>query len=180
MPTREEVERTAKHSLAKENVPRWTIRCATLFGLGNFPKGSGTLGSAVALVIHAALHYSADTFYNQKPVLQLLIDLALVIPIIPFGIYVCNYGEAWFGKKDDGRLIIDEVAGYWLNMFLVPLSWPSIFVGFFVCRIFDILKPPPAWQSQKLPRGKGVMVDDLIAAVYGNIVMQIIFRVFWV
>ncbi len=148
--------------------PSWTIFVATGFGTGYSPVASGTAGALLALVVHALFHATV------KP--EWLIDIVALLVLLPLGWYVSNFAEGHFGKKDDGRVVIDEVAGYWVTMAFVPFSWQAVLVGFFVCRILDIVKPPPAYRSQKLPKGLGIMADDVIAGIYGNVLMQIIFR----
>lgn len=157
--------------MKQSHAPNWTIFLATGLGTGYSPFASGTVGAFLALIIHAALHW---TFPHGW-----LIDVAALAVLLPLGWYVSNFAEGYFGKKDDGRVVIDEVAGYWVTMAFVPLSWVSILVGFIVCRILDIIKPPPANKSQKLPKGLGIMADDVIAGIYGNILLQIIFRWFF-
>jgi len=74
--------------------------------------------------------------------------------------------------------VIDEVCGMMLALFLVPATAASIVTGFLLFRIFDIIKPPPARRVEKFTGAFGIMFDDIIAALYTNIILQIIFRIF--
>lgn len=78
--------------------------------------------------------------------------------------------------KDPQIVVIDEVAGQIVALIAAPLSWKTLLVGFILFRMFDILKPPPVRQLEKLPEGTGIMVDDLAAGLYALIVMQLLLR----
>ena len=90
------------------------------------------------------------------------------------------FTERAFGKKDPGQCTIDEVAGQALTYLLLPLegiSAPAVVIsGFLAFRVFDILKPPPARQLEKLPAGWGVLLDDLAAGLYANVLLQVLVR----
>lgn len=154
----------------RRSAPRWTIPVSNVFGAGNSPIASGTAGALVAVAVHALAHILAP------PAWRWLVDVLALAVILPLGWYASNFAEDHYGKKDDGRVVIDEVAGYWVTMAFLPFSWLTVLVGFILCRILDILKPWPANGSQKLPKGLGIMADDVIAGVYGNILLQIVFR----
>ena len=78
---------------------------------------------------------------------------------------------------DAGKIVIDEVVGMWITLWLVPKSLMLYAIGFVLFRVFDILKPLGVRQSQKLPGGWGVMVDDLLAGVYANLILQLFSRI---
>lgn len=92
------------------------------------------------------------------------------------GIWASDVAVGLFSNKDPRQVVIDEVCGYFVTMFLVPLSVTSVVLGFFLFRAFDILKPPPARQFEDLPGGIGIVADDLMAGVYANIVLQVVIR----
>jgi phosphatidylglycerophosphatase A len=75
-------------------------------------------------------------------------------------------------------IVIDEATGMLLSLFCVPFSMFAVILGFFLFRIFDILKPPPARRMERLTGALGIMFDDIIAAIYTNLILQFIFRVF--
>ncbi len=84
--------------------------------------------------------------------------------------------EKIYGGKDAGMIVIDEACGILLSLFLVPFSLYSVILGFFLFRAMDVLKPPPAGRAEKLSGAAGVMLDDIVAALYTNIILQVIFR----
>jgi phosphatidylglycerophosphatase A len=86
--------------------------------------------------------------------------------------------EKIYKRKDASMIVIDEATGMLLSLFCVPFSMFAVILGFFLFRIFDILKPPPARRMEKLTGSLGIMFDDIIAAIYTNLILQIIFRIF--
>ena len=72
---------------------------------------------------------------------------------------------------------MDEVVGMLITLAFIPVNWIGALVGFFVFRILDVFKPWPAAQFEALPGGFGVMADDGMAAIYGNLIMQVLVRV---
>ncbi len=95
---------------------------------------------------------------------------------IPTGvaIWASDRTSKLLGKDDPEEVVIDEVAGLLLTTFLLPASWSAICLGFILFRAFDIIKPFPAGQSEKLPGGLGIVMDDLVAGVYAYAAMRII------
>jgi phosphatidylglycerophosphatase A len=77
------------------------------------------------------------------------------------------------GAKDSPTIVIDEIAGYLLAMFLIPFAWWAVIAGFVLFRFFDILKPWPVNKLQDIPGGPGVMLDDIGAGIYTNVILQI-------
>jgi phosphatidylglycerophosphatase A len=131
---------------------------ATWFLSGMFPKISGTVGSLAALPF-AYFLYSAGK-------MPLLAVCAVAITLV--GITISNQYMSAFGREDDpSEIVIDEVAGMWIALLPAmfnPFSWAVAFIFF---RFFDILKPwPISWADKKLPRGVGVMMDDVIAGIF--------------
>jgi phosphatidylglycerophosphatase A len=71
-------------------------------------------------------------------------------------------------------VVIDEVAGQWIALLFVPVAWKTLLAGFILFRGFDILKPPPVRQLERLPEGTGIVVDDVAAGLYALLVMQLL------
>jgi phosphatidylglycerophosphatase A len=95
-----------------------------------------------------------------------------------------KYAVEDFGSEDPGPFVLDEAAGICLTLLFLPprTGWGLIVtlaVGFAAFRLFDVTKPPPARQLEKMPRGWGILCDDLAAAVYANLLCQIVLRVFY-
>ena len=80
------------------------------------------------------------------------------------------------GGKDPQFVVIDEVAGQLIALIAVPLAWKTFLAGFILFRVFDIIKPPPVRQLERLPEGTGIVLDDVAAGIYALIVMQILLR----
>ena len=91
------------------------------------------------------------------------------------GVWAAGEAEKVWGH-DARRIVIDEVVGMWVVMLWVPRRWELLAAGFVLCRVYDILKPFPAGRSQSLPGGWGVMVDDLLAGIYGNLTLQLVLK----
>ncbi|MFH1073615.1 MAG: phosphatidylglycerophosphatase A [Candidatus Firestonebacteria bacterium] len=132
---------------------------ASGFGAGYFPFASGTAGTLVGVVIYYFL------------------DVKFVLPaavlIFIFGVYISTKAEKLYKKKDSGRIVIDEIAGYLFSMAFLPKNLYFAVAGFILFRIFDVWKPSPARESQEPKGGWGVMTDDLIAGIYTNVTLWI-------
>jgi len=141
---------------------------ASWFGIG-YTKGGGTVAAVVTcLLLYAAQHYGLLQNVCILPAATLLITL--------LGIYVGNQVEADWGK-DSYRVVIDEVAGQMVALLFIPLTHTNLLIGLFLFRFFDILKPLGIRKLEKLPAGTGVMMDDILAGVYANVVLQVIILV---
>ena len=138
----------------------------SFFYLGHSPVMPGTLGSLAGLVVYLLVKDSA-----------LLYGFAMLF-LFTLGVMFSSEAERVYKRKDARMIVIDEVCGMTLALFLVPATAVSIITGFLLFRIFDIIKPPPAKRVEKITGAFGVMFDDIIAALYTNIILQIIFRVF--
>jgi phosphatidylglycerophosphatase A len=138
------------------------VLLATAGGLGRVPVAPGTAGSAVGLALYFAT-------INLPAVSQVLLCLSL----IALGTWASGVAARYFGSKDPGAVVIDEVAGQLVTLLLIPLSMTGAVVGFLIFRLFDIVKPWPADRLEALPGGLGVMADDLMAALYGHLVLRI-------
>lgn len=133
------------------------------FGLGCIPFAPGTWGSLWGIPLGWGLGYF-DTNWWQR----------LVVGLVMFvvGVPICGVGARLRGKKDPGSVVWDEIAAFPLVYAFVPLTgdgmWLTLFLGFVLFRVFDIWKPPPVRQCDRLEGGFGIMVDDTVAAVYAG------------
>jgi phosphatidylglycerophosphatase A len=138
---------------------------ATWFGCGHFPKGPGTAGSLGALLIALPLVYA-----GLPPWGFLLLSLALLYP----GIAASSSVAIRSGLKDPQIVVIDEVLGQWITLAGASvLNWKSFLLAFVLFRLFDILKPPPIRRLERIPGGAGIVLDDVLAGVYGAIVLAV-------
>ena len=133
---------------------------ATALGVGYIPFASGTFGSAVGLALWWLV--------PAAPVSQGL----LIIALFALGSWAAGVVERRFDRTDPSQVVIDEVLGMWITLFLNPVGWAGAVAAFLLFRIFDILKPYPADRFERLPGGIGVMADDAMAAVYANLVLR--------
>lgn len=90
------------------------------------------------------------------------------------GVWSSSYAATIYGKKDPKKVVIDEVVGFLVAMMFIEFTPVRMVLGFFLSRIFDILKLPPARQAESLPAGNGIMLDDVIAGVQANIALRLI------
>lgn len=136
------------------------VALATVGGAGFFPIAPGTVGSAVGVVIYLATRHWAWPM-----------QLALLVGITLVGIWGADMTAKALNREDPGPVVIDEVAGQLVTLFMTGAGLYGAIIGFFVFRVFDIIKPPPARQLEDLPGGVGIMADDLMAGVYGWLVV---------
>lgn len=134
---------------------------ATFFFIGYLPFMPGTWGSLAGVLIYFLVRHNIYLFLGIFAVLLLL------------GLFVAGKAEDIFGKKDDKRIIIDEVCGILLLYLLIPPSKFSLILGFILFRLFDILKPYPAKRMERLPRSWGIMADDILSALLSYIIVSI-------
>ena len=146
---------------------RWAWIVATFFGVGRLRPGPGTWGSAAA----AAIWYFAARAAHLNGWILAVVTVAAAVAVTVIGIPAASIVERESGRTDPGFVVIDEVAGQWLVLAAASLDWGHALVGFALFRIFDIVKPPPARQLERLHGGTGIMLDDLAAGIYGALVM---------
>jgi phosphatidylglycerophosphatase A len=150
--------------------PLWARLVATFFGIGNLRPGPGTWGSAAGLLVWWAIAYQLPSATRTPAV----IALALIATLI--GIPAATQVARSFGKKDPQFVVIDEVVGQLITLIAVPVTWKTFLAGFILFRAFDIVKPPPVRQLERLPEGTGIVLDDVAAGLYALAVMQILLR----
>jgi phosphatidylglycerophosphatase A len=140
----------------------WIATCGPI---GDIPVVPGTFGSAAGLVLVVAL---AQLPVSGAARTEALAALAAVI--LAVGVWASGKAEEFFGRKDPGHVVIDEVVGQMVTFlsvsYRVRLTWKWLLAGFMLFRIFDILKPPPVRNLERLPGGWGIMMDDCAAGLY--------------
>lgn len=100
--------------------------------------------------------------------------MLMVAAAVMIGIPAATLVARGTGSKDPQFVVIDEVAGQWITLIGAPLAWKSVLAGFILFRGFDIVKPPPARQLERLAEGGGIVLDDVAAGLYGLIIMQLL------
>lgn len=135
---------------------------ATLGFIGYLPFAPGTFGSLAAFTVFVLL----------KP--TVFIHIIILLFIIPIGIISSHHAEKLLNDKDSRHIVIDEFCGYLISVLFIPYSTGFAITAFFLFRFFDILKPFPIRKIESvLSGGKGIMADDIAAALYTNIILQI-------
>jgi len=141
---------------------RIAMLVATGLGAGYGPLVPGTWGSlpgvALAWIVEPRLGGWG------------LATLACVVALV--GTWAADREARRLGQKDPGRIVVDEVAGQLVTLCFLPATPQVLLAGFFLFRVFDIVKPWPARRLEALPGGSGIMADDLMAGLYANLVLQ--------
>jgi len=141
---------------------------ATGFGVGYSPVAPGTLGTLIAIPVYYFLSAIPSPIYEIT-----------LIGFFFLSVWISENAEIFFGKKDDQRIVIDEMMGFLITMLWVPKVTHFIVIGFFLFRLFDIFKPFPIRRLERgLKGGFGVVLDDVIAGVYANIILHLVGRIY--
>ena len=128
---------------------------ATCFKIGHLPIAPGTWGSLAAII----------GWWLWLQYLDPLVFIILIITIFTIGVFTTNIIIDHTGEKDPSRIVIDEVAGQWLGLLMLPDDRLYIAGAFILFRLLDIIKPWPIRQLEQLPKGWGVMLDDMLAGL---------------
>jgi phosphatidylglycerophosphatase A len=129
---------------------------------GKSPIAPGTAGTVVGVFIYLGIKGLPPVHYA-----------AVCILVFVIGMWAAGHAEIILGRTDSPSIVIDEIAGFLTAMFMVPSGLFFIVSGFVIFRVFDIMKPLPLKRLQDLHGGPGVMLDDVGAGVYTNIVLQV-------
>ena len=141
---------------------RIALALATVGGIGYVPFAPGTFGSAVGVFVWWLL--------GPSPIVQAM----AIVAIFGAGVWSATVCERHCSRTDPGHVIIDEVVGMLVTLFLVPVGWAGAFAGFLLFRLADVVKPYPANRFESLHGGLGVMADDCMAGVYANLALRAI------
>lgn len=156
----------------------------TVLGTGHIPIVPATWASLAALLLYGwlviGLAWAGAPAWLVDPALPLAGAVAASVLSLAWG----EWAIARFGSKDPRPFVLDEFAGQWLALAWLPVAVSgglaplaaALTLQFVLFRVFDILKPPPVFQLQRLPGGWGVLADDLMAGVYANLVGQWLWR----
>jgi phosphatidylglycerophosphatase A len=151
--------------------PAALLFVATAAGAGFAPLAPGTAGAAVGVALCVPLS-------GFGPWLYVLATLGL----LSLGVRAADAAERWYGGKDDGRIVIDEVVGQLIALTPLALSgvgwsWLAVVTGFVAFRVFDVWKPGPVRRAERLSGGAGVMLDDVVA---GALAAPVVAAVAWI
>jgi phosphatidylglycerophosphatase A len=163
--TRTRVLRSDDHQAPNRDVrirSRLALAVATVGGVGYAPFAPGTFGSAAGLVVWWLLGPSA------------LVQAMAIAAIFGAGVWSAGVCERHCGRTDPGHVVIDEVAGMLITLFLIPVGWAGVLGAFLLFRLADVIKPYPANRFESLHGGLGVMADDCMAGAYANLALRIL------
>ena len=139
------------------------LMLATGFGVGLSPVAPGTLGTLLAIPIYLILYRIPFPFY-----------VLIIVFLLFVSIWISDRAQKHSGKMDDQRIVIDEIMGFLVTMLWVDRKAFLIIIAFFLFRFFDIVKPPPIRRLEKLKGGYGIVLDDVLAGVYANVILHLI------
>ena len=142
----------------------WHIFLATGMGLGFSPLAPGTVGALGGCIIACLL--------RQYTTSHVFILAFLIILFFFLGVHSSNKLEKDWGK-DPSKVVIDEVVGMWISMLMIPSGWIYTIAAFVLFRFFDIYKPFFIRKMEKLKGGWGIMIDDVLAGIYANVIIQL-------
>jgi len=145
---------------AKKTFWAWTV--ATFFGAGLGKPGPGTWGSVGALLVWAVYAWGA---HPQESTLLIALLVGIVLSVV-VGVPAATIAARESGRHDPGFVVIDEVAGQWIALLGWRAGWRGALVALVLFRLFDITKPFPARQLERLPEGWGIVFDDVAAGLY--------------
>ncbi len=139
--------------------------CATFSHIGDLPVAPGSAASAAALLVA----------FLAAPWPWLYIAVGVLFTVV--GFLTSGRVEKLIGKKDPGSIVIDEAAGIMISFLFLPMTVPVMWAGFFLFRAFDMFKIFPANKFEDMGGAAGIMLDDIMAGIYTNIVLQIAVKI---
>ena len=154
---------------AEKKTP-WAWLIGTFFGAGLLKPGPGTYGSISAVL----LWYAAAHILHPSPISLAVGTAIAAVAATLIGIPAATIVARESGREDPGHVVIDEVAGQLIALIAIPADWQHAAISLILFRVFDIFKPPPIRQLERLPGGTGIMLDDVAAGFFALAVAQLI------
>jgi phosphatidylglycerophosphatase A len=148
----------------------WAWLVGTFFGAGLLKPGPGTYGSIAAVL----LWYAAAHILHPAPAALAIGTAIAAILATLIGIPAATIVARESGREDPGHVVIDEVAGQLIALIAIPADWQHAALSLVLFRLFDILKPPPIRQLERLPTGTGIMLDDVAAGFFALAIAQLL------
>jgi phosphatidylglycerophosphatase A len=140
----------------------WAWSVATFFGVGLGKPGPGTWGSVAAVLLWGVIAW----LFHPTPNGLLLVVFTGIILSIASGVPAATIAARESGGHDPQFVVVDEVAGQWIALLGSPADIRHGVIAFILFRLFDITKPFPVRQLEKLPEGWGIIFDDVAAGLY--------------
>ncbi len=163
-------EKTSSHASQTRTRTAWAWLTGTFLGIGLLPGGPGTWAAGATAIIW----YFAARGAHTSPTALTIGTLIALAAVTLAGIPAASVVERESGRQDPGHVVVDEVAGQLTALLLVPFDIGHVLLAFVWFRFFDILKPPPVRQLERLHGGLGIMVDDIAAGIYALLVGLIV------
>jgi phosphatidylglycerophosphatase A len=142
---------------------RVALLLATVAGAGYVPRAPGTVGSAAGVLVYFVIAQWRGAW-----------QLALLGAVVAAGTWAATVAARHFNREDPGHVVIDEVAGQLVTLLFTGVGWGGALIGFLLFRVLDVVKPWPARQLEALPQGYGIMADDLMAGLYGGLMLRLL------
>ncbi len=152
-------------------------------GSGFLPLAPGTWGSLVAVASFGLLWLVATAAHLPRAVVEVVLVAGVLLASV-LSVRFGGWAIARFGRADPKPFVLDEFAGQWLTLLALPVAYTAgvwavacvAGMGFFLFRVFDVIKPPPARSAERLPAGWGILTDDLVAGLYANLLGQVLWH----
>ena len=140
--------------------PAWWL--STGLGAGLVPRIPGTVGTLWGILLYWALRNQTD-----------LLTAGFLLAFLLLAVAASSRTEKLYGQHDNPQIVVDEVVGYLVTVWAIPFTWSHAALGFLLFRFFDIVKPfPIRWVDRRCPGGWGVVLDDALAGVFGNLCLR--------
>ena len=146
-----------------DSLGRAALFLASWFFTGLMPKAPGTVGTLAAIPIALAIHF-----------LGAVKGGVCLLCLISVAVLTSDLSRKLLGRRDPSEIVIDEVAGFSVALFLLSPSWLNLILGFLLFRLFDISKPFPIKRLERVKGGFGIVLDDLFAGIYVNLALRMI------
>ena len=156
--------------MTKRSKTLWAWTAATFLGAGFGKPGPGTWGSVAA----ALLWFAVVRLAHLSPMQTAIASASSALLALLIGIPAATIVERESEREDPGHVVLDEVCGQWIALAASPANWPHMLLALLLFRAFDIKKPWPARQLERLHGGAGIMLDDVAAGVYALMVFLLI------
>lgn len=140
---------------------------STFFGAGYFPLAPGTFTSLAAVLLYRFVLAGANG----------IVFAGVIIAVYLLGVAASGAFSRLLGERDPGKIVIDELVGQWVALFLIPPDMLSLVLAFLFFRFFDILKPFGIRDTERLPGGWGIMTDDVVAGLFALLLVRLSFLI---
>ncbi|MBI4372580.1 MAG: phosphatidylglycerophosphatase A [Candidatus Omnitrophica bacterium] len=142
-------------------IAHWIATCGPV---GHFKFAPGTFGSVIGLIFVLTINHHPAVF------------AVFLFVFLSAGIWSSSVVSHTSGIHDPAHVVIDEVCGILMSFWGIPIGYWTVLLGFIGFRFFDILKPPPIRWFERFPGGYGIVLDDVAAGIYTNLILQVLIR----